>query len=109
MSEEKVWQEKRIAESQARASLRKANSKRQYGDGAVPRFQYKSSAIVDLFAKYVDEQMLYEPNTGKGCRVQKHHVESCYIKLRKAISVFMEEERRNVVIVKEAIKNTEEE
>tara|TARA_R110001606_G_C15013003_1_gene608710 strand:- start:77 stop:409 length:333 start_codon:yes stop_codon:yes gene_type:complete len=109
MSKEKVWQEKRIAESQARKSLRTANPKRQYGEGAVPRFQYKSSALIDMFAHYVDEQMLFEPNTGKGCRVQPHHVESCFIKLNRVILLFMEEERKNVIIVREALRIKEEE
>ena len=53
--------------------------------------------------------MLYEPNTGHGCRVQPHHVESCYIKINRAIKSFMEEERKNVATVKRAIENTEEE
>jgi|TARA_R110002012_G_scaffold28126_2_gene89045 hypothetical protein len=103
------FQEKRIAESQARKSVRKANQNRQYGNGAVPRFASKASAIVDLFAQYVEEQMLYETNTGKGCRVQKHHIESCSIKFMNVINLFMEQERTNVALVKQALNQNKEE
>ena len=101
------FQEKRVAESQARASLRKANPNRQYGStngNSVSGFQYKASAIVDKFAKYIEEQMLYEPNTGHGCRVQRHHVEACYLKFNAVIERFMLEERENIKLVKEALK-----
>jgi len=103
------FQERRIAESQARKSVRKANKNRQYGNGAVPRFASRASSIVDLFAQYVEEQMLYEINTGKGCRVQKHHIESCSIKFMNTLNVFMEQERTNVAIVKKALNRNKEE
>ena len=99
-------QEKRVAESQARASLRKANPNRQYGStngNSVSGFQYKASAIVDKFAQYIEEQMLYRPNTGHGCRVQRHHVEACYFKFNRVIDKFMQEERENMKVVKEAL------
>lgn len=100
------YQEKRLSEKDARASLRKANPNRQYGStngNSVTGFQYKASAIVDKFAQYIEEQMLYRPNTGHGCRVQRHHVEACYFKFNRVIDKFMQEERENIKVVKEAL------
>lgn len=101
------FQEKRISEKDARRSLRKANPIRQYGNtsgSTVPRFQYKASALVDSFALYVEEQMLYEPKSGKGCRVQAYHIEAAYLKLNTHIQEFLERERQTVALVKEALK-----
>tara|TARA_R100001369_G_scaffold47904_1_gene74413 strand:+ start:9 stop:329 length:321 start_codon:yes stop_codon:yes gene_type:complete len=102
------WQEKRLAESQAKKSLRKANDKRQYGSGSVPRFQYKASAIIDLFALYVDEQMILDPNTGKGCRVQPHHVETSFMKFRQEMDRFMLRERVMMITLRNTLKEEEE-
>jgi len=102
------WQEKRIAESQAKKSLRKANDKRQYGMSSVPRFQYKASTIVDLFALYVDEQMILPPNSGKGCRVQPHHVETSFMKFKQEIDRFMQSEREMMKNLRLTLKEEEE-
>ena len=99
----KDWQEKRIAESQAKKSLRKANDKRQYGNGAVPRFQYKASAIIDLFALYVDEQMILPPNRGKGCRV-----ETSFMKFQQEMERFMLRERVMMITLRNTLKEEEE-
>ena len=107
MSKEKVFQEKRIAESQARKALRKANPKRQYGStngNSVARFQFKTSALVDKFALFIEEQMLQEPNTGHGCRVQTHHIEMAYMKFETLIDTFMNEQRTRMAVVKEELK-----
>tara|TARA_R110002124_G_scaffold65547_1_gene179270 strand:+ start:1065 stop:1370 length:306 start_codon:yes stop_codon:yes gene_type:complete len=71
----------RITEKQARSSLREANSKRQYGDGAVSRFKTKAGILIDMFANLVEDTMVQEPNTGHGCRVQKHHVEVIFTRI----------------------------
>tara|TARA_R110000772_G_scaffold128180_3_gene235766 strand:- start:3627 stop:3947 length:321 start_codon:yes stop_codon:yes gene_type:complete len=102
------WQEKRIAESQAKKSLRKANDKRQYGNGSIPRFQYKASAIIDLFALYVDEQMILAPNSGKGCRVQTHHIETAFMKFSQEMDRFMLREREMMITLRSTLKEEEE-
>ena len=101
------YQEKRIAEAQARKSLKKANPRRQHGSSngnSVARFQYKASALVDRFALFIEEQMLQEPNTGQGCRVQTYHVEMAYSKFENLIDKFMEEERNRMSAVKAELK-----
>lgn len=92
MSEEREYQENRIPYQQARKSLRLANPKRQYATGSVDRFRTKASAIVDLFAKYVDEQMIKPPNTGHGCRVTTSHVNIAYRKIEMELDAFFKKE-----------------
>ena len=68
------------------------------------RFQYKVSSLVDKFALFIEEQMLQEPNTGQGCRVQTYHVEMAYSKFENLIDKFMEEERNRMSTVKAELK-----
>ena len=83
---------KRISEVQAKKSVRKANKERQYGQGALPKFITCSSKIVDLFAKFVEQEMTIPAGGGRGCRVQPNHVELCYGKFYQAIREFMDGE-----------------
>ena len=66
----------------------------------------KSGELVDLFVRFVEEQMVLPPKSGEGCRVQYDHVERCYGKMREAIDNFMVEERKKVPVW--SIKEEEE-
>ena len=71
----------RMTEKQARIALREANSKRQYGDGAVSRFKTKAGILIDMFANIVEDTMAQEPNTGHGCRVQTLHIDVVFMRI----------------------------
>lgn len=109
MSEEREYQENRIPYQQARKALRLANPKRQYADGSVDRFRTKASAIIDLFAAYVDNQMIKAPNTGHGCRVTTSHVNMAYLKLEMELDFFFKKESELMASVRIAIDGDEEE
>tara|TARA_R110001592_G_scaffold309381_1_gene583587 strand:+ start:278 stop:613 length:336 start_codon:yes stop_codon:yes gene_type:complete len=103
MNEEREYQENRIPYQQARKALRLANPKRQYATGSVDRFRTKASAIVDLFAKYVDEQMIKSPNTGHGCRVNTSHVNISFMKLSDELEDFFKKEAELMASVRIAM------
>lgn len=84
---------RRVSEVQAKISLRTANKDRQYGQGAVPRFGTCSGKIIDLFAQYVEEEMTVPPKGGRGCRVQKEHIDLCFGKFYQAMREFMDGEK----------------
>ena len=84
---------KRISEVQAKKSLRSANEERQYGMGAVPRFIGCAGKIVDLFAIFVEQQMTVPPKGGRGCRVQKEHIDLAFGKFYQAMREFMDGEK----------------
>jgi len=107
MSEETIFQERRLSQLQARKALRKANNKRQYNSNAVGRFRTKTSEIIDLFALFVEEQMIKAPNTGQGCRVTEHHIETANHKLQQVIIEYMEKERKLMRDVKLALEEEE--
>jgi len=98
----------RITEKQARSSLREANDKRQYGDGAVSRFKTKAGIIIDLFARFVEEQMIQAPNTGHGCRVQSHHIEVASLRMENHIKDLMMEANKEMLSVRNALMEEEE-
>ena len=75
----------KISELQAKKAVRNANPKRQYGYGAVSKFKVSAGKMVDLMAIYVEQRMPLPPNSGKGCRVQPHHVEKCFAEIENAI------------------------
>ena len=104
---EREYQECRIAYQQARKALRLANPKRQYGNHAVDRFRTKASELVDLFAVYVDEQMIREPNTGHGCRVQQGHINMCFIKMKAEMEDYIIKERELMLAVRIAMNRKE--
>ena len=82
---------KRISDVQAKKSARKANTKRQYGYGAVNRFVTHASALVDLFALIVEKDMKVAPGEGRGCRVQTEHLDSSFLKVQTALmNIIME-------------------
>ncbi len=83
---------RRISEVQCKKSLRLANKDRQYGNGAVQRFGTQAGTIVDLFAQYVENEMKVPPNGGRGCRVQKEHIDLCFGKFYQAMREYMDEE-----------------
>ena len=85
---------KRISEVQAKKSLRSANEDRQYGQGAVPRYIVAGSKIMDLFATFVEQEMTVPPKGGRGCRVQKEHIDLCFGKFYQAMREFMDEEKK---------------
>lgn len=84
---------KRLSETQAKKSVRKANKDRQYAHGALPKFIGCSSKIVDLFAKYVEQEMKVPAGGGRGCRVKDTHIELCYGKFYQAMREFMDGEQ----------------
>ena len=84
---------KRVSEVQAKISLRKANEERQYGQGAVPRFGKCAGKIIDLFAQFVEDEMIVPPKGGRGCRVQKEHIDLCFGKFYQAMREFMDGEK----------------
>ena len=67
----------KISELQAKKALRNANPKRQYGYGAVSKFKINAGKM--------EQRMPLPPNSGKGCRVQPHHVESYFAEIENAI------------------------
>lgn len=75
----------KISELQAKRALRNANPKRQYGYGAVSKFKVNAGKMVDLMAIYIEQRMPLPPNSGKGCRVQPHHIESYFAEIENAI------------------------
>lgn len=85
---------KRVSEVQAKISLRAANEDRQYGQGAVPRFGNCAGKIIDLFAQYVEDSMTVPPKGGRGCRVQKEHVQLCFGNFYQAMREFMDNEKK---------------
>jgi len=84
---------KRVSEVQAKISLRKANEERQYGHNAVPRFGSCAGKIIDLFAQFVEDEMTVAPKGGRGCRVQKEHIDLCFGKFYQAMREFMDGEK----------------
>ena len=108
---EREYQENRIPYQQARKALRLANPKRQYANGSVDRFRTKASELVDLFAVYVDEQMIKAPNTGHGCRVQPSNVQMAFFKMKAEMEEYIIKERELMASVRVAInkKGDEEE
>jgi hypothetical protein len=84
---------KRVSEVQAKISLRKANEERQYGNNAVPRFGSCAGKIIDLFAQFVEDEMTVPPKGGRGCRVQKEHIDLCFGKFYQAMREFMDGEK----------------
>ena len=75
----------RISELQAKKALRKANPKRQYGYGAVSKFKVSAGKMVDFMALYIEQRMPLPPNSGKGCRVQPHHIENYFNEIENAL------------------------
>ena len=103
---------KRVSDVQSKISLRAANEDRQYGHNAVPRFGNCAGKIIDLFAQYVEDSMTVPPKGGRGCRVQKHHIDLCFGKFYQAMREFMDSEQKvqpvvvvEEVVVKEKIKH----
>ena len=86
---------KRISEVQAKISLRSANEERQYGNGAVPRFITSAGKIIDLFAAFVEQEMKVPPKGGRGCRVQKEHIDLAFGKFYQAMREFMDGEKND--------------
>lgn len=80
---------KRVSEVQAKISLRKANKDRQYGNNAVPRFASCAGEIIDQFARFVEQEMKVPPKGGRGCRVQKEHIQLCFGKFYQAMNEFI--------------------
>mgnify|MGYP006969356459 FL=1 len=85
---------KRVSEVQAKKSLRAANKDRQYGNNAVPRFGTCAGKIIDLFAQYVEDSMTVPTKGGRGCRVQKEHIDLCFGKFYQAMREFMDNEQK---------------
>jgi hypothetical protein len=85
--------EKRMSETQAKKSLRSANSKRQYSIGTVPKFGICSGKIMDLFAEFIEQNMTIPPNGGRGCRISKEHIELCFGKFYQGMREFMDGEK----------------
>ena len=102
---------KRVSDVQSKISLRAANKDRQYGHNAVPRFGKCAGKIIDLFAQYVENNMTVPPRGGRGCRVQKEHIDLCFGKFYQAMREFMDSEQNvqpvvvEEVVVKEKIKH----
>ena len=102
---------KRVSDVQSKISLRAANEDRQYGHNAVPRFGNCAGKIIDLFAQYVENSMTVPPKGGRGCRVQKEHIDLCFGKFYQAMREFMDSEQNvqpvvvEEVVVKEKIKH----
>ena len=103
---------KRVSDVQSKKSLRAANEDRQYGNNAVPRFGTCAGKIIDLFAQYVENSMTVPPKGGRGCRVQKEHIDLCFGKFYQAMREFMDSEQKvqpvvviEEVVVKERIKH----
>jgi hypothetical protein len=94
---------KRVSDVQSKKSLRTANKERQYGNNAVPRFGTCAGKIIDLFAQYVEDSMTVPPKGGRGCRVQKEHIDLCFGKFYQAMREFMDSEQKPQVLV---IKDT---
>ena len=94
---------KRVSDVQAKKSLRAANEERQYGNNAVPRFGTCAGKIIDLFAQYVEDEMKIPPKGGRGCRVQKEHIDLCFGKFYQAMREFMDSEnpQQKVLVKKE--------
>ena len=85
---------KRVSDVQSKKSLRAANEERQYGNNAVPRFGKCAGKIIDLFAQYVENSMTVPPKGGRGCRVQKEHIDLCFGKFYQAMREFMDNEKK---------------
>ena len=86
---------KRESEVQAKISMRKANEERQYGNNAFRRFGTCAGKIIDLFEQYVEDEMTVPPKGGRGCRVQKEHIDLCFGKFYQAMREFMDSESKN--------------
>lgn len=84
---------KRVTETQGRNALRKASKDRQFSQGTAQRFAVRVSDIVDLFAKYVEDKMPMPPNSGRGCRMTKEHIQICFGEFYQAIREFMDGEK----------------
>ena len=96
---------KRVSDVQSKKSLRAANEDRQYGNNAVPRFGTCAGKIIDLFAQYVENSMTVPPKGGRGCRVQKEHIDLCFGKFYQAMREFMDSEQKvqPVVVIEEVV------
>lgn len=96
---------KRVSDVQSKISLRNANEERQYGHNAIPRFGTCAGKIIDLFAQYVEDSMTVPPKGGRGCRVQKEHIDLCFGKFYQAMREFMDSEEKvqPVVVVEEIV------
>lgn len=81
---------KRISVVQSKSALRKASKERQYGMNAIERFGSCASGIVDLFAQFCEDSMELPPKSGRGCRMQKEHIELCFGKFYQAMREFMD-------------------
>lgn len=79
----------RISDVQVKASVRKANSDRQYGMGSLGRHAKYSSELVDLWSAYIEMQMPIPPNSGRGCRVQTDHIDACWGRFQTALMKLM--------------------
>tara|TARA_R100000734_G_C3289779_1_gene81784 strand:+ start:15 stop:479 length:465 start_codon:yes stop_codon:yes gene_type:complete len=98
---------KRVSDVQSKVSLRAANEDRQYGHNAVPRFGNCAGKIIDLFAQYVENSMTVPPKGGRGCRVQKEHIDLCFGKFYQAMREFMDSEQKvqPAVVIEEVVVN----
>jgi len=101
----------KISIKEIKKTVRKVNPNRQYGSSWRGQNAYiglakKSGELVDLFVRFVEEQMVIPPKSGEGCRVQYDHVERCFGKMREAVEKFMAEERKKVPVW--SIKEEEE-
>tara|TARA_R110000803_G_scaffold2650_1_gene8993 strand:- start:3719 stop:4027 length:309 start_codon:yes stop_codon:yes gene_type:complete len=85
---------KRVSEVQAKKSLRSANNERSYGNGAVASYIVAGSKIMDLFARYVEQEMKVPPKGGRNCRVQPDHVDLCFGRFYEAMRDFMDKEKK---------------
>ena len=81
----KKIKEKRISVVQAKKAVRKANPSRQYGHGAIEKFVYCSSELIDKYAEIIERSMLVAPGHGKGCRVQKDFVELIFGRMERVL------------------------
>ena len=81
----------RISEVQAKASVRKANKDRQYGQGTIGRHRKCASELIDLWSAYIEMQMPLPPNSGRGCRVQPNHIDACWGRFQsRLMELFLE-------------------
>lgn len=70
---------------QVKKALRKANPARQYGHNAPERFRLKAGELIEMMAMYMEVKMPLPPNSGKGCRVQPHHIDAFFSDIQSAM------------------------
>ena len=92
-----------MSDVQTKKSLRRANPLRKHSEGAFNEFKFSASELVDLFAQYVEDSMTVPPKGGRGCRVQKEHIDLCFGKFYQAMREFMDSEnpQQKVLVKKE--------